>query len=119
MDVFDADKRSWLMRRVRTRDTRPEVVVRSVLHRMGLRFRLHRSDLPGKPDIVLPRHRKVILVHGCFWHGHPGCRNAGRPTTNVAFWDEKLDSNIERDKKQVRLLRAAGWHVLVVWECEV
>lgn len=118
MDVFTPDKRSWVMRRVRTKNTRPELVVRSALHSLGFRFRLHRKDLPGQPDIVLPRHWAVIFVHGCFWHGHAGCRASARPTTNVEFWDEKLDGNIERDRLRVIALQEAGWRVLVMWECE-
>jgi DNA mismatch endonuclease (patch repair protein) len=85
---------------------------------MGYRFRVHRRDLPGNPDIVLPRYRKVIFVHGCFWHGHKGCRRATRPATNETFWNSKLDSNIERDKRFKKELRRLGWKVLVVWECE-
>ena len=118
MDIFTVEKRRWLMRRIGVKGTRPEKVVRSVLHHLGFRFRLHRKDLPGKPDIVLPRHKKVILVHGCFWHGHPGCRAAARPTTNMEFWNEKLDSNIRRDKNQRDTLQQLGWDVLVLWECE-
>lgn len=118
MDVFTPERRSWLMSRVGTKDTRPERVVRSALHFLGYRFRLHAKSLPGKPDIVLPRHHKVILVHGCFWHGHPGCRAAARPTTNVKFWNEKLDANISRDLEQVAKLENLGWEVLVLWECE-
>lgn len=118
MDVFTPERRSWVMRRVGTKDTRPERVVRSALHSLGYRFRLHPKALPGKPDIVLPRHRKIILVHGCFWHGHPGCRAAARPTTNVGFWNEKLDANISRDQEQMTKLERLEWKVLVLWECE-
>jgi len=117
-DVFPKEKRSWIMSRVRSRDTAPEMVVRSCIHRMGFRFRLHRRDLPGNPDIVLPRHGKVIFVHGCFWHGHQGCSRSTRPTTNTSFWDEKLEANIERDKRSQRELRREGWKSLIVWECE-
>lgn len=118
-DTFTPEQRSRLMARVKTRDTKPELVVRKTLHRLGYRFRLHRADLPGKPDIVLPRHRKIIFVHGCFWHGHPGCRRAARPTSNTEFWDRKLSANIERDLRNRRKLTESGWDVLVVWECEV
>ena len=117
-DVFSKEKRSWLMSRVKGRDTTPEILVRSFLHRMGLRFRIHRRDLPGKPDIVLPRHGKVIFVHGCFWHGHKRCLRSQRPTTHKGFWNRKLDQNIERDKRFRRRLWRMGWKVLVVWECE-
>lgn len=107
------------MARVKGKDTGPEKKVRSIVHRMGYRFRLHRKNLPGKPDIVLPRHKKIIFVHGCFWHGHGGCARSRRPSTNAAFWERKLDRNVERDKMDQRLLEAMGWDVLVVWECQL
>lgn len=118
-DIFDSRKRSELMRRVRSSNTGPELRVRRLLHAMGYRFRLHPANLPGKPDIVLPRYRTVIFVNGCFWHGHRNCGAAKRPQTNVDFWNEKLDGNIARDKRKVRQLRQSGWKVIVVWECEV
>lgn len=118
-DVFSEEKRSWIMSRVKGRDTAPELAVRSIIHGHGYRFRLHRKDLPGCPDIVLPRHRKIVFVHGCFWHGHKGCRKSARPATNMKFWDTKIDGNIARDRKSVRRLRRSGWSVLVVWECEL
>lgn len=117
-DVFSKNKRSWIMSRVKAVDTKPEIIVRSAVHRMGFRFRVHRRDIPGSPDIVLPRHAKVIFVHGCFWHGHRGCSRARRPTTNRRFWNKKLNSNIERDKRLKNQLRKMGWKILVVWECE-
>jgi len=117
-DVFTKGKRSWIMSRVKGRDTKPEIFVRSVVHRMGYRFRIQRRDLPGNPDIVLPRHNKIIFVHGCFWHGHKGCPRSKRPTTNMGFWNEKLDKNVERDKRFRRKLRSMSWKVLVVWQCE-
>jgi len=117
-DVFSKEKRSWIMSRVKGRDTKPEIIVRSFIFRMGFRFRLHQSDLPGTPDIVLPRHGKVIFVHGCFWHGHKRCSRSKRPTTNENFWNNKLDGNIIRDKRYPRELRKMGWKVLIVWECE-
>lgn len=89
-----------------------------MVHAMGFRFRLHRKDLPGTPDLVLPRHRKAILVHGCFWHQHQGCPNAKRPASRRAFWNEKLDANVKRDRRKVDDLESLGWDVLVVWECE-
>jgi DNA mismatch endonuclease (patch repair protein) len=106
------------MSRVRGRNTKPEILVRSLIHSMGFRFRVHRRDLPGNPDIVLPRHRKVIFVHGCFWHGHPGCLRSKRPTTNQSFWNRKLDANVERDKRFQAELASMGWKVLVIWQCE-
>lgn len=89
-----------------------------MLHRMGYRFRLYRRDLPGSPDIVLPKHRKVVFVHGCFWHGHKRCKKASRPSTRVEFWNKKIDENIRRDERICKELKAAGWKVLVVWQCK-
>lgn len=106
------------MRAVRREDTKPELLVRKSLHALGLRFRLHRKDLPGSPDIVLPKHRTVIFVHGCFWHRHPGCRLASTPKTRQYYWLPKFDANVERDARKILQLEALGWHVLVVWECE-
>lgn len=117
-DVFTKEKRSRIMSRVKGRDTKPEILVRSLVHRMGFRFRIHRGDLPGKPDMVLPRHGKIIFVHGCFWHGHKGCPRSKRPTTNMDFWNKKLDMNIKRDKVFQGKLRSRGWKVLVIWQCE-
>jgi DNA mismatch endonuclease (patch repair protein) len=106
------------MSQVKGRDTKPEKVVRSLLHRLGYRFRLHRKDLPGKPDIVLPKHRKVIFVHGCFWHGHTGCKRSARPTDNAEFWNIKIDGNIKRDIDNLAKMQSAGWDALVIWQCE-
>lgn len=119
MDVFSKEKRSQIMSRVSGKNTKPEILVRSLLHNMGYRFRLHGKDLPGKPDITLPKHNKVIFVHGCFWHGHTDCPRSKRPTTNKIFWREKLDKNRERDKVSIDNLKELGWGVLVVWTCEV
>jgi DNA mismatch endonuclease, patch repair protein len=119
MDVFSRDKRSQIMSRVGDKNTKPEIAVRSVLHNLGFRFRLHRKDLPGKPDIALPRHRKVLFVHGCFWHGHENCSRAKRPSTNQQFWNDKLDGNILRDQENIHALNELGWDVLTVWACEV
>jgi len=118
-DVFTPQKRSSIMSRVRGKNTQPEKMVRSLLHRMGYRFRLHGRDLPGSPDIVLPRHGKVVFIHGCFWHGHRGCKRSKRPTTNVDFWNEKIDKNIKRDRAARRKLKARGWEVLVLWTCQL
>lgn len=106
------------MSRIRSKGTQPELVVRRALHAMGFRFRLHRRDLPGKPDIVLPRHRLVIFVHGCFWHQHPGCKLASSPKTRGDYWIPKLASNVARDERHARELAAAGWRVETVWECD-
>lgn len=119
MDVFSREKRSQIMSRVSGKNTKPELIVRSMLHSMGYRFRLHRSDLPGKPDITLPKHKKIIFVHGCFWHGHKNCPRAKRPATNKKFWYEKLTKNIERDVLNIKNIKELGWDVLVIWTCEV
>jgi DNA mismatch endonuclease (patch repair protein) len=118
-DKFNPKKRSEIMARVKGRDTGPEKIVRSLLHRMGYRFRLHQRDLPGNPDIVLTRHGKVIFVHGCFWHGHRRCSRASRPVTNTDFWNKKLERNIKRDSKTGRRLRSAGWSVMIIWQCQI
>ena len=108
------------MSRIKGHDTKPELVVRSMLHRMGYRFRLHRKDLPGKPDIVLPKHKKVIFVNGCFWHQHEGCAQGRRqPKSNQDYWDGKLLATVERDRRNIQALEQLGWRVLVVWECEL
>ena len=118
-DMFDAKKRSEIMSKVHSTNTTPEIRVRKLLHSMGYRFRLHRDDLPGKPDIVLPKYETVIFVHGCFWHGCPICRHAKiRPKENSDYWDKKLDCTLERDKNNVVKLEQLGWRVLIVWECE-
>lgn len=117
-DRFTESKRSRIMSRVRSKNTTTEKLVRSILHKMGYRFRLHVKNLPGKPDIVLPRFRKIIFVNGCFWHGHPDCKRATRPATNVEFWNKKIDGNIERDNKISRDLMKLGWQVLVIWQCQ-
>jgi DNA mismatch endonuclease (patch repair protein) len=112
-------QRSRNMAAIRCRNTKPELRVRSLLHQLGYRFRLHWRDLPGSPDIVLPRHHTVVFVHGCFWHRHAGCRYTTTPGTRSDFWEEKFRLNVERDARQQAELRAAGWAVLVVWECEL
>jgi DNA mismatch endonuclease (patch repair protein) len=117
-DKLTKARRSWNMSRIRGKDTGPERIVRSLLHRMGYRFRLHVRGLPGKPDVVLPKYRTVILVHGCFWHRHRRCKNCTTPTNRREFWISKLEGNAERDRRHVRALRTLGWRVLVVWECE-
>jgi DNA mismatch endonuclease (patch repair protein) len=110
--------RSHNMAAIKGRDTSPELMVRKILHRLGYRFRLHRRDLPGTPDIVLPRYRTVIFVHGCFWHRHPGCRYSTNPKTRKEFWEEKFLKNVERDCIQHAKLNAMGWAVETIWECE-
>lgn len=109
--------RSKMMSRIGARNTKPEMVVRQGLHALGFRYRIHARDLPGSPDLVLPKYKSVILIHGCFWHAHNGCRNFRVPKSNTAFWKEKLARNTERDARQVKELEDAGWRVLIVWEC--
>ena len=111
-------QRSALMAKVRGKDTRPELLVRRTVHALGYRFRLHRRDLPGTPDLVFAGRRTVLFVHGCFWHRHPGCRLASTPKTRVAFWETKFAANVERDRRKEGELRTTGWRVGVVWECE-
>jgi DNA mismatch endonuclease, patch repair protein len=118
VDVLSRADRSLLMGRVRARDTRPERTVRCALHALGFRFRLHRRDLPGTPDIVLPRFSTVILVHGCFWHRHPGCQKATTPSTRTKFWAAKFQSNVARDRSVHRKLTRLGWSVITIWECQ-
>ena len=113
-----APERSRIMARVRGKNTKPELLVRRALHRLGYRFSLHKGALPGRPDIVMPKYRTAIFVHGCFWHRHPGCRKASTPKTRAEFWQNKFDANVARDGRNRVDLIAAGWHVLTVWECE-
>jgi DNA mismatch endonuclease (patch repair protein) len=100
------------------RNSRPELAVRRMLHSLGFRFRLHRADLPGTPDVVLPRYRVALYVHGCFWHQHPGCRRARRPGSNVQYLESKLDANLARDRRVMEAIQALGWSGKVIWECE-
>lgn len=118
VDIISKERRSWNMSRIRSKNTKPEMVVRSMLHRMGFRFRLHDRKLPGNPDIVLPKYRTVIFVHGCFWHRHSGCSYAYTPKSRISFWEEKFSRNIERDQEAKSKLEILHWKVLTVWECE-
>lgn len=118
MDQISPERRSWNMSRIRSKNTTPELKVRSMLHRMGYRFRLHRKDLPGKPDIVLSRYKKIIFVHGCFWHSHSCKKGQHLPGTRIDYWKSKLAKNKERDNAAIIKLHNMGWKVLVVWECE-
>lgn len=118
MDIVPPEKRRIMMAGIRSRDTKPELIVRSVLHRLGYRFRIHRKDLPGCPDIVLPRYETALFVHGCFWHRHRGCRYAYTPKSRVDFWINKFRENVERDRRTRRQLRQLGWRVVVIWECQ-
>lgn len=118
-DIVSPEKRSQMMSGIRSRNTKPEMIVRSWLHRHGYRFRLHRKDLPGRPDLVLPKWKTVILINGCFFHHHGGCRLAYIPKTRAEWWIEKLRGNQERDARNIAELGALGWQVLVIWECQV
>ncbi len=118
-DKISKERRSANMRAVRSRNTQPEIRVRQIAHGLGYRFRLHRGDLPGKPDIAFPRLHKAVFVHGCFWHQHKGCRRASVPRSNVRFWRIKLGRNATRDAEQVAAIRRRGWRTLIVWECEI
>ncbi|HEY6341724.1 MAG TPA: DNA mismatch endonuclease Vsr [Bryobacteraceae bacterium] len=118
-DIYSTEKRSALMAKVHSQNTVAERLLRSALHRLGLRFRLNVRDLPGRPDIVLPRFRTVIFVHGCFWHRHARCKRASTPKSNPAFWREKFDANMDRDRRLISALKAAGWRALTAWECQI
>jgi DNA mismatch endonuclease (patch repair protein) len=118
-DRFTQAERSTIMRSVRSSDTTPEMVVRRWLHRHGYRFRLHRKDLPGTPDIVLPKYRIAIFINGCFWHRHEGCKRASMPQTNTEYWEKKLTRNAERDRTSHEELAKLGWSVVIIWECEI
>jgi DNA mismatch endonuclease (patch repair protein) len=118
MDVHSKETRSYNMSRIRSKDTKPELLVRRFLHSRGFRFRLHVKDLPGKPDIVLPKYKTVIFVNGCFWHGHE-CKRGLRPKSNLAFWDNKMLYNKNRDIENTDRLLKAGWNVVTLWECEL
>lgn len=117
VDIVSPEVRSRMMSGIRGKNTRPEIVVRQAAHRMGLRFRIHRKDLPGKPDLVFPKYRTVVFVHGCFWHRHD-CKLAAVPKTRPEFWVAKFQSNIDRDLRNQRQLESLGWHVIKIWECE-
>ena len=119
MDTLTPERRSWVMSRIHSKDTTPERIVRSWLHRRGYRFRLHVKTLPGHPDIVLPKYHALIEVRGCFWHRHRGCRTATTPSSNTRFWKDKFRRNVARDKRHEADWRALGWEVFVVWECEL
>lgn len=118
-DFLTPNERSERMSRIRGKNTRPELALRKALHRLGLRYRLHGAGLPGKPDLVFPRYKAVVFVHGCFWHRHLGCSIATTPKSNMPFWLEKFAKNVERDARVTKQLEEQGWDVLVVWECEL
>ena len=118
-DVYSKDKRSWIMSRVRRRNTRPELLASRFLRSQGYRIRLHAKNLPGNPDIILPSLKKVLFINGCFWHQHPDCKRASLPKSNQSFWTTKLFRNTERDRETRKLLRKQGWSVITLWECQL
>lgn len=118
MDILTPEQRRRTMAAVKSKDTKPEMLVRRLLHAAGYRFRIHRKDLPGNPDIVLPKYRTVVFVHGCFWHQHDSCKRATRPASSQDYWQKKLDRNVQRDKTTIAALGGLGWRIIVVWECE-
>ncbi|HWN08726.1 MAG TPA: very short patch repair endonuclease [Pyrinomonadaceae bacterium] len=117
-DVFTPAKRSAIMARIKGKNTKPELIVRKLVHSLGYRFRLHQDTILGKPDLVLPRHKKIIFVHGCFWHGHAGCSRASLPATNIEFWRKKLLANRNRDTSVKGKLYRDGWQVFIIWQCQ-
>jgi DNA mismatch endonuclease, patch repair protein len=119
MDNLTKKQRSKQMRLIRSVDTKPELLVRGILHRLRARYQLHRKDLPGRPDLVFPWRGKIIFIHGCFWHGHLGCRLGRVPKSRVAYWTAKISRNRQRDTAALRLLRRMGWKCLVLWECQL
>lgn len=120
MDKISKEKRSWLMSKIKSKNTKPEIMVRSLLHGLGYRFRLKSSCLPCKPDIILPKYKTVFFIHGCFWHQHKGCPAKGKlPSTNVPYWKEKFRRNIARDRKNNAMVKKLGWSAVVIWECEL
>lgn len=118
-DNLTAEQRRRNMTAIKSRHTKPEIIVRSIIHRLGFRFRLHDAKLPGKPDIVLPRHRKIVLVHGCFWHMHDCRRGNVTPKTNIDYWQNKRLRNVERDRQNLKIYQKDEWKVLAIWECEI
>ena len=118
-DVFTKKKRSEIMSKVRSTNTKPEIIVRKWLHKSGYRFRLYKKKMPGSPDIVLPKYNIVINVNGCFWHRHEGCKNTTTPKSNVEYWENKFKRNVERDKNNKNKLESMGWKIITLWECEV
>ena len=118
VDRLSAERRSWLMARVRSKNTSPEMAVRRIAHALGYRYRVHRRDLPGCPDLVFSSRKAVVFVHGCFWHRHPGCSKASMPKSRVSFWTEKFQRNVVRDQENLTALENAGWRVLIIWECQ-
>ena len=118
-DTYSKQKRSQIMSKIPGKNTKPEIIIRKIAHGLGYRFRLHKKNLPGKPDIVFPKYKKVILINGCFWHGHKNCNRSKLPSTNKKFWKEKIDGNKKKDKSNLIRLKKTGWDYLVIWQCEI
>lgn len=118
-DIFPKKKRSQIMASVKSIETKPEILIRKLLFSKGFRFRKNVKSLPGSPDIVLPKHKTIIFVHGCFWHGHKNCKAADKPKSNIKYWINKIDGNTKRDAKRIRQLKKMGWNVIVIWECDI
>ena len=118
-DIFSKQKRSKIMSHISGENTKPEIIIRKIAHSLGYRFRLHKKDLPGKPDIVFPKYKKVIFVNGCFWHGHINCSRSKLPTTNYKFWKEKIEGNKKKDTRNYRSLKKLGWDYLIIWQCGI
>jgi len=119
VDIYSKEKRSNIMLNIRGEDTKPEILVRKFLFSKGFRYRVNDKRYPGKPDIVMPKYRTVIFIHGCFWHGHENCKASALPETNSDFWKKKISDNVDRDRKNIKKLRKSGWNVIVVWLCEI
>lgn len=118
-DIFSKKKRSQIMSKITGKNTKPEIIIRKIAHSLGYRFRLHKKDLPGKPDIVFPKYKKVIFVNGCFWHGHKNCNRSKLPTTNKKFWKEKIEGNKKKDQSNYYQIKKIGWDYLIVWQCVI
>jgi DNA mismatch endonuclease, patch repair protein len=118
-DTFSREKRSEIMSKISRKNTSTEIAIRKIVFKMGYRYRLHVRELPGCPDLVLPKHKKIIFINGCFWHGHLNCNRSKRPKTNIDFWNKKIEGNISRDKIILGNLKKLGWRVLVIWQCQI
>jgi DNA mismatch endonuclease (patch repair protein) len=119
MDIWSKKKRSDVMSKIRSKNTKPELLLRSDLHKRGYRFRIHSTSFPGKPDIILPKYKTVIFVNGCFWHQHKNCIDGRIPKTRVKYWKDKLDKNVNRDIRNKKIIKKMGWKVIITWECEI
>ncbi|WP_338041703.1 very short patch repair endonuclease [Methanosarcina barkeri] len=118
-DIYSREKRSKIMSKIRGKETKPEILVRKFLFSEGFRYRINDERYPGKPDIVLPKYNTVVFIHGCFWHGHEGCKASKLPKTNSEFWEKKISDNVTRDRKNIKILISDGWNVIIVWQCEI